>query len=248
MATGAASQVILHPTASRTLQLWSTTLGRDKTYRTIQYFSRFLAWFLISRGYKENAARWNALKSALGLGRKMMRLGKPLEHLQAALGAAQNAGHLGEQITTIGRQLAYAGYLTYDAIVWASSVKFINLSKETKERIGKVANRFWLAGILFNLAYGLLKAGRLADEVKTLRSPKNGEKVGDDAERNAKYHSLQAARAAVRYQFIIDSLDIWIPATNLDIVNFNDGILGISGTISSIMALRTQWQSLNGKK
>lgn len=106
-----------------------------------------------------------------------MRLGKPLEHLQAALRTAQNTSHFAEQITTIGRQLAYAGYLTYDSIVWVSSlvrymsryafietlnlqasgVKFINLSKETKERVGKIANRFWLAGILFNLAYALLE-------------------------------------------------------------------------------------------
>jgi len=177
-----------------------------------------------------------------------MRIGKPLEHLQAALRAAQSTGHMGEQIATIGRQFAYAGYLTYDSIVWASSVKFINLSKETKGRIDKVANRFWLAGILFNLAHGLLKAGRLADEVKALRRTKTDEKVGDDAERNAKHHSLQAARAAVQYQFIIDSLDIWIPATNLGIVHFNDGILGFSGTISSIMALRIQWQSFSGRK
>jgi len=247
MATGVASQVILHPAASQTLQLWGTTVGRDKTYRTIQYFSRFLAWFLISRGYKESAARWNALKSTLAMGRKMMRLGKPLEHLQAALRAAQNTGHFGEQITTIGRQLAYAGYLTYDSIVWANAVKFINLSKETKERVGKVANRFWLAGILLNLAYALLKARRLAVEIKALRSQKSDEKVGDDAERNTKYHSLQAARAALRYQVIIDSLDVWIPATNLGIVHFNDGILGFSGTISSLMALRNLWQSAGRK-
>lgn len=37
----------------------------------------------------------------------------------------------------------------------------------------------------------LLQAGRLADEVKALRSPRASEKLGDDAERNAKYHALQ---------------------------------------------------------
>lgn len=47
-----------------------------------------------------------------------MRLGKPLEHLQAALRAAQVAAEPGEQITTICRQLGYFGYLTYDALVW----------------------------------------------------------------------------------------------------------------------------------
>lgn len=160
-----------------------------------------------------------------------MRLGKPLEHLQAALRATQSAGPSGEQITSIGRQLAYAGYLTYDALIWASSVKFLDLTKEKKDSYGKLSNRFWLAGIVFNLVHALLKAGRLADEVKALRSPVGGEKVGDDAERNAKYHALQASRAAVRYQFIIDALDVWLPATNLGFVNLNDGVLGFTGCV-----------------
>lgn len=51
----------------------------------------------------------------------VMRLGKPLEHLQAALRATASTGNVGEQLTTIGRQLAYAGYLTYDSLVWVSS-------------------------------------------------------------------------------------------------------------------------------
>lgn len=161
-----------------------------------------------------------------------MRLGKPLEHLQAALRATQSAGPSGEQITSIGRQLAYAGYLTYDALIWASSVKFLDLTKEKKDSYGKISNRFWLAGIVFNLVHALLKAGRLADEVKALRSPAGAEKVGDDAERNAKYHALQASRAAVRHQFIIDALDVWLPATNLGFVNFNDGVLGFTGFVS----------------
>lgn len=82
------------------------------------------------------AARWSALKSHLALARKrescvflffvrnltclspVMRLGKPVEHLQAALRAAQTTGDVGEQLATIGRQIGYFGYLTYDAVVW----------------------------------------------------------------------------------------------------------------------------------
>jgi hypothetical protein len=48
----------------------------------------------------------------------VMRLGKPIEHLQAALRASQTTGDVGEQITSIGKQLAYFGYLAYDAAVW----------------------------------------------------------------------------------------------------------------------------------
>jgi len=50
----------------------------------------------------------------------VMRLGKPLEHLQAALRATTDTGPMGEQVTTIGRQLGYAAYLSYDSIIWVS--------------------------------------------------------------------------------------------------------------------------------
>lgn len=36
-------------------------------------------------------------------------------------------------------------------------------------------------------------------------------------------------RAATRQQFIIDILDMWLPAANLGLVNLNDGTLGIFG-------------------
>lgn len=39
------------------------------------------------------------------------------------------------------------------------------------------------------------------------------------------------ARDATRQQFIIDLLDVWIPATNLGFVNLNEGIVGIFGYV-----------------
>lgn len=47
-----------------------------------------------------------------------MRLGKPMEHLQAALKATFSSGPLLETLTTVARQIGYFGYLSYDAIVW----------------------------------------------------------------------------------------------------------------------------------
>lgn len=51
-----------------------------------------------------------------------MRVGKPLEHLQAALKAFVTQGRPGEQFTTIARQLGYFGYLCYDALIWVCIV------------------------------------------------------------------------------------------------------------------------------
>lgn len=47
-----------------------TLVGIVQVYRGVQYFARFFAWLLLSRGYKIQAARWDALKSHLALGRK----------------------------------------------------------------------------------------------------------------------------------------------------------------------------------
>ncbi|KAH9946817.1 peroxisomal biogenesis factor [Amylocystis lapponica] len=241
-----ASQLVLHPTVSQSLKVLGSTLARDKLYRAIQYFSRFLAWFLLSRGYKIEAARWNALKSHLALGRKLFRLGKPIEHLQAALRAAQTAGETGEQITMIGRQLCYFGYLSYDAAVWVNAIKFVNFKPSTAEKVNKTANRFWFAGIALSITHGLLKAGRLANDVKKLHRTSLGEK-GAEVDRELKLKSVGAAREATRYQFLIDLLDVWIPATNLGLVNFSDGLLGIFGLITSLMALSQQWTAVTGK-
>ncbi|KAF8844038.1 peroxisomal biogenesis factor 11 [Paxillus ammoniavirescens] len=245
-----ASQVVLHPYVSQALKYGGTNLGRDKLYRTIQYFSRFLAWFFLSRGDKPQAARWNALKSHLALGRKLMRLGKPVEHLQAALRAAQSTGELGEQLATIGRQIAYFGYLTYDAIVWANAVKVINLKPSTNQRVTKISNQLWLSGILLSITHALLKAGRLAQEAKKLRASQSwGEKdLGDEAQREVKQLALEKMRVDTRYQFIIDILDIWIPASNLGLTNVNDGVVGLAGFISSVMGMLAQWNAVNVSK
>ncbi|CAE6491383.1 unnamed protein product [Rhizoctonia solani] len=112
-----ASQIVLHPLVSQSIKLLGTTLGRDKIYRTVQYFARFLAWVLLTQGYKLEASRWNSLKNALASGRKLMRLMKPVEHLQAALRASQLSSLRAypiEQYTTIARQISYAGYLSVE--------------------------------------------------------------------------------------------------------------------------------------
>ncbi|KAJ3922573.1 peroxisomal biogenesis factor 11 [Lentinula edodes] len=249
-----ASQVVLHPTISQGLKYGGTTLGRDKAYRAIQYFARFYAWFLLRKGDKETAAHWNALKTHLATARKLLRLGKPFEHLQAGLKAALVSGSAGEQITTIGKQIAYFAYLSFDALVWVNAVKFYSFSTETSNKISKLSNRFWLAGILLSIVNGALKSVRLAKEERRSKRSKasGGEKdVGQEAEQEMRLSTIIAvpsSRDATRYQLVIDSLDLWIPATALGISSMNDGVLGIFGLITSVMAGHKQWQSVNGKK
>ncbi|KAF9068104.1 peroxisomal biogenesis factor 11 [Rhodocollybia butyracea] len=233
-----ASQVILHPTVSQSLKFSSTTLGRDKVLEVLQ-------------GEKEAAVRWNALKTHLATARKLLRLGKPLEHLQAALKASLASGPVGEQITAIARQISYFGYLSFDALVWINTVKFYSFSSETSTKVAKFAYRFWLAGITLSIINGTLKSVRLAKEERKLKHSKSwgGETdAGREAEQETRLSAILASRDNTRHQLVIDLLDIWIPATALGISNMNDGALGIFGLISSLMAGQKHWQSVNGKK
>ncbi|KAG8738511.1 Peroxisomal membrane protein PMP27 [Ceratobasidium sp. 414] len=241
-----ASQLVFHPVVSQSIKVLATTLGRDKLYRTVQYFARFLAWFLLTRGSKLEAGRWNSLKAALASGRKLMRLFKPLEHLQAALRASQLPSLRAypiDQYTTIGRQLSYAGYLSLDAIVWLNSVRFLALPPATATKVNKASQRFWLSGILFSIVHGLVKVARLANEAKRLRSISE-KGVGADADRLSRAQALDIDRINTRYQLILDSLDFFLPASNLGLVGVNDGVAGIIGVITSVMALQLQWKAV----
>ncbi|KAF5356340.1 hypothetical protein D9756_003874 [Leucocoprinus leucothites] len=245
-----ASQVVFHPVVSQSLKYGGTTLGRDKTYRTVQYFARFYAWYLLGKGNKDEAARWAGLRAHLGLARKLMRLGKPMEHLQAALKASFAPGPFAEAITTVARQIGYFGYLTYDALVWANTIKFIKLDPQTAQRIAKRSFQLWFAGILFSLINGALKTARLFKEEKALQeSAPWGEKdLGEEAAREAKLNAVKSTRAATRQQFVIDMCDVWIPATGAGVLNINEGALGILGLISSLLGAKAQWIAVNGKK
>jgi len=109
-----------------------------QTYRAVQYFARFYAWYLLRKGNKDEVSRWVNLKSHLGLARKcaypvvafelnfnflraVMRLGKPMECLQAALKASFSPGPAAEIITMVARQIGYFIYLSYDAFIWVCS-------------------------------------------------------------------------------------------------------------------------------
>jgi peroxin-11B len=119
-------------------------------------------------------------------------LAKPVEHLQAALRASQTTGPVGEQLTTVARQVAYFLYLTYDAIVWANAIKFITLSPEKAQRVNKTANRFWLSGITLSMINSAFRTQRITTEISRLQHAVVDEKVSSAVDREVKLRGLEA--------------------------------------------------------
>ncbi len=101
----------------------NTTVGRDKLLRTLQYFSRFYAWYLYRTNHPARIiAPFEAIKKQFGLTRKALRIGKNVEHFKAAAVAADAKGM--DPILkylAVGRQLGYATYLSLDAITYVSA-------------------------------------------------------------------------------------------------------------------------------
>lgn len=141
-------------------------MGRDKLLRTLQFFSRFYAWYLFRTNNPARViAPFEAIQKQFGLTRKALRLGKNVEHFKAAALAADNKSlDPVLKYCAIGRQLGYGTYLSLDAITYVGLVVFACTFRERRSDAETAAFRWHSAsckckkateGSLQSLVYGL---------------------------------------------------------------------------------------------
>lgn len=149
------TSLIYHPSVTHYLKFVSTTVGRDKLLRTLQYFSRFYAWYLLrTNGLPASISSYNAVKTQFGLARKLLRIGKNVEHFKAAATLSDSKGlDPIVKYLSVGRQLGYAGYLSFDALTVPDALGF-RKSPSTK-RLQHEAYRCWAAGLIFSVVSGV---------------------------------------------------------------------------------------------
>ncbi|SPO02655.1 related to peroxin-11 [Cephalotrichum gorgonifer] len=229
-----ADAVIYHPTVSHYLKFVATTVGRDKLLRTIQYFARFYAWYLLrTNGSKSDIAPWDAIKKHFGLARKIFRAGKNVEHLKAAASAADSKTlDPVLKYATVGRQLGYAGYLTFDLATLPDALGVRKSSRA--KRFQHETYRFWAIGIMCSIVAQLYTLRLLS-----LRGARLNRKEGEDVVESKK---IALERDASRLQLISDICDLTIPVSALGWAKLDDGLVGLAGTISSVIALQIQWR------
>jgi len=146
-----ADALVYHPAVSHYLKFVATTVGRDKLLRTIQYFARFYAWYLLRTNRPQTAvAPWETLKKQFGMVRKVLRAGKNIEHFRAAAQAADSKTMDPVlRYAAVGRQLGYAGYLSLDmaTLLDATGVR----KTKSAKRFQQEAYRFWAMGIMCSI-------------------------------------------------------------------------------------------------
>ncbi|EFQ33480.1 peroxisomal biogenesis factor 11 [Colletotrichum graminicola] len=229
-----ADALIYHPSVAHYNKFVATTVGRDKVLRTLQYFARFYAWYLFrTNGSKAEIAPWEAIKKQFGLTRKIMRFGKNIEHFKAAA-VASDAKTTDPVLryAAVGRQLGYAGYLTFDAatVLDAAGIK----KWEGAKKLQKEAFRFWAIGLIFSVIAQTYTLYRLQQ-----REAKVDKKEGEGV---VEAKRIAIERAASRLQLISDLCDLTVPTSALAWLNFDDGIVGLAGTVSSLIGVYTQWK------
>ncbi|KAL8730130.1 MAG: hypothetical protein Q9181_004768 [Wetmoreana brouardii] len=230
-----ADALIYHPTVSHYLRFVATTVGRDKLLRTLQYFSRFYAWYLFRTNNPPRLiAPFEAVKKQFALTRKALRLGKNVEHFKAAAAAMDDTKARDEflRYCAVGRQLGYATYLTLDMATYLDAAGIRKF--DSAKRLQKEAYRAWFVGLLFNTAAGLY----------TLWGLRQREQEVDraDGEGVVESKKIERERAATNLQLISDVCDLTIPSSALGYANLDDGIVGLAGTVSSLIGVWGAWK------
>lgn len=158
----------------------SLAVGRDKILRTLQYFSRFYAWYLYRTNNPPSAvAPFTAIKTQFGLTRKIMRIGKFVEHFRlaselydASAKIRANGGDQVVQYLQILRQLGYGLYLTFDSltVLDAAGIKKSPNAKNLQQQ----AYKAWFVGLLASAVAGVYANYQLMQRAKTI-DEKDGE-------------------------------------------------------------------------
>ncbi|TID20693.1 peroxisomal biogenesis factor 11 [Venturia nashicola] len=229
-----ADALIYHPTVTHYLKFVALTAGRDKVLRTLQYFSRFYAWYL----YRTNnpaatIAPFESMKKNFGMARKVLRFGKFVEHFKAAA-VAMDAKGMDPVLryAAIGRQLGYAGYLSLDNV---AALDVVGIKKfQNVKQISRQATKFWMTGLLFNAFAGFYKLYQLNQQSQMVNK-KEGEGAVEGKRMEKEWN-------ATSLQLFSDLCDLVMPTTSLGFWDLDDGIVGLAGTTSSLLGVYSVWK------
>ena len=232
----------------------STTVGRDRTNRLIQYLCKLLISLGPNRFSLETLGKLTSLQSQVTNTRKVMRIFRQLEFCKLA----QKASGLEDDLTrwaTISKNAGLGIWLIHDSLTWAHSAKLIVLNDVKK--ISQRGFKFWLLALIASLLNNIHKLRnnsiKLLLEQKYLKSSvkKNDkheiEKVKGNLQDLQVYFSKfnnYREKSNLVFATVQDSLDIFIPASNLELVNLDQSLVGLIGVLTSFMGGWTHWKSL----
>lgn len=223
--------LVYHPTLKKLIKYLDTTAGREKSFRLVQYLVRFLSYYAAQKGALDLAKLFKALQNQSTFIRKGLRFLKPLNHIQDAAKAFDNK--LSDPIiraTVVLKNLAYVGYLSLDSVAWLKLLGLV--SNKSFAKAPKYSNWFWFIGLVSGLTNDLRKISITTSKLQSLDEK--------DAEKS-KAIELEKFKATKR--LVWDSFDFFIVLNNLKFLNYDEGSIGLAGTITSLFGVQDIWSN-----
>ncbi|KAI9268946.1 peroxisomal biogenesis factor 11 [Phascolomyces articulosus] len=218
-----------------------TTTGREKLCRFVQYFARFYAFYLYRQGAaKETFERWGELKNHIGNGRKFFRLFKPIEFVQTAVHSLDAPDEI-LRMTSVVKHLGNALYYCSEVFVLTTAIGFYKPKNVTK--IQRFGWKCWFISLFASIMSSLYKYRLLNLRAIMLQRTKRQLEGKRDPEVNLQEKQLIKDTRSNTYQVLQDVVDIIIPSGNLGWLPVDEGVIGIAGVITSLMAMNTQWKN-----
>lgn len=165
----------------------------------------------------------------------MFRIGKGLDHLKKA----SRTIHLADPVLRLAITLAQINrsfYLLFDHMIWAGRVGLVKVDLEYWKRL---SSKFWFVSLILGLArdaYELLLAYRLEKRRQQETSHSREELSSHVTILTVLQHNPSVVLDAVK-----NGADFFIPPYNIGLINLPSGIIGLLGTISSVVGLYTIW-------
>ncbi|KAJ5396362.1 uncharacterized protein N7487_010665 [Penicillium crustosum] len=224
-----------HSSFAHFLRFVATTVGRDKILRTLQYFSRFYCWYLDRANQPHYAIRpFEVIIKQFEITRKILRVGSFVEKFNAASTVLRKKSPVDpvlRYLTVIGH-LGYGIYLALDTMTVMDAIGVRKMA--AAKRMQKLAYRAWMAGLTCNALASIYSLWKLQQKGKTANR-----KEGKGAIEVRKIHRERFNTCA---QLMATLCDLTIPIAKLEFANINDGVVGMTGTISSLIGIWFQWR------
>ncbi|KAJ3299896.1 Peroxisomal membrane protein PMP27 [Borealophlyctis nickersoniae] len=238
------SMIVSPQVTDKTVKFLSTTVGRDRINRFVQYFTRYLIWHKQRNGAEKGTIeRLQKLMVAVAQTRKLMRVGRQLEFFRG-IQKAQTVRDDVVRLTTYIKSIFLSLWLVHDSIQWAHTAGVVALPN-IKDLVRR-GQKCWLIALIAssigNMHRLRMNSLRLQHEGKLLRAARS--KGVPDAEAEKVVKTLKTERRKIMTSTLQDGLDLLLPASGLEYVNIESGIVGLIGAFTSIMGGYTHWNSL----
>jgi peroxin-11B len=159
----------------------TSTTGRDRLNRFVQYLCKFLIGYGGTRLSKESLGRLSALMAQATATRKVMRIGRQLEFYKAAQKAGQSPDDV-LRYTGVVKNAGLGLWLVYDSLAWAHGAGIVKL--QNVKEVNRRGFQFWwislVASLLSDIHRLRMNGIRRSLEQKSLVAA-NRQKVFQDA-------------------------------------------------------------------